>query len=486
MRCLIAAALAASLLPASMTFGAEPLPSQAVPPAKSDEGLTAEQRQWVAKAWRHEKDGWVFLHIEGSPQARGFQHGYLLAREIESTLAATRKVWNYESGMEWSWLVEQAGRIWRGKIDDENLAEIDGIVSGLAAARVAASRNELIAHNGIVELAAYWWPTAKEKLKSQAPTRPREACSAFIATGSATRGGGIVMGHNTMGGYADNDCNFVLDIAPEKGHRILMQSYPGWIHSGTDFFITDAGLIGCETTISGFKGFDESGRPEFSRMRSAAQTAASIEQWCSVMKQGNNGGYANAWLLGDVRSGEIARLELGLRQVAFEKKRDGYFIGANVAEDLKLLRLETSVDETDIRLSAAARRVRWKQLMGQHAGRIDIELARVLLADHYDVFREQDAPGERSLCKHGELEKDPPGGHTPYEPNGTLDAKVVDSAMAKEMSFAARWGSACGTAFDADQFLKAHPQFDWMQGILKSRPARPWTIFRSGETAVGK
>ncbi len=38
-------------------------------------------------------------------------------------------------------------------------------------------------------------------------------------------------------------------------------------------------------------------------------------------------GYANAWLLGDIRSGEIARLELGLKQVAFERKKDGFFLG---------------------------------------------------------------------------------------------------------------------------------------------------------------
>jgi hypothetical protein len=25
-----------------------------------------------------------------------------------------------------------------------------------------------------------------------------------------------------------------------------------------------------------------------------------IEQWCEIVKQGNNGGYANAWLLSDL------------------------------------------------------------------------------------------------------------------------------------------------------------------------------------------
>ena len=76
---------------------------------------------------------------------------------------------------------------------------------------------------------------------------------------------------------------------------------------------------GSETTIGDFKGFDERGILEFVRFRRATQDASSIVEWCEIMKRGNNGGYANAWLLGDVNSGEIARLELGLKYVGFEK-----------------------------------------------------------------------------------------------------------------------------------------------------------------------
>jgi hypothetical protein len=467
-------------LPWPAASGADNSPPAAVQAAVGS-ALTPPQRDILLRAHRHEKHGWIYLHVEGAPADRGFQHGYLLAPEIQDSLSATRHVWRYESGMEWPWLVDKARSMWQGKIDAENLAELDGVAAGLQAAGVASSRDELIAYNGIIELAAYWWPKEKEKSAQSGVNRVRESCSAFVATGSATVGGGIVMGHNTMGGYADNDCNIILDIVPASGHRILMQGYPGWIHSGTDFFITDAGLMGTETTIGGFKGFDENGVPEFARMRRATQDAASIDDWCQIMRRGNNGGYANAWLLGDIRTREIARLELGLQHVAFEKKKDGVFVGSNVAEDVKILRLETSVDETDIRLSSVARRVRWKQLMRRHAGQIDLELAKQLEADHYDVFRQAEYPGERSLCSHGDLEREPAGRRVPFEPSGTVDAKVVDAAMAREMSFAARWGSACGTAFRAREFLEAHPQFDWMEGILKDRPAQPWTVFRAGE-----
>jgi hypothetical protein len=442
--------------------------------------LTDEQQAWLQRAWRFEKNGWLFLHLAGAPQERGFQHGFLLAREIQESLRGERIAWKHHSGMEWSWLVARAKEFFVPAVDPENLAEIDGIVAGLAAAGVLSSREELVAYNGIIELAYYWWPQEKDRLKADRPPEPRKACSAFIATGSATADGRIVLGHNTMGGYATANCNVILDLAPERGQRLLMQGQPGWIHSGTDFFITGAGLVGAETTISGFTGFDTRGIPEFARMRRAAQDATTIDEWCAIMKRGNNGGYANAWLLGDIKTNEIARLELGLKYVAFERTRDGYYLGANVAEDISLLRLETDFRETDIRLSGVARRVRWKQLMRQHAGKIDLEAAKRFEADHYDVYLHREFAGERTLCAHSELVGEPLGRYVPFAPTGTIDAKVVDARLAHDMAFAARWGAACGRAFDAKLFLAARPQFDWMEGLLKSRPSQPWTVFRSG------
>ena len=34
------------------------------------------------KGYRYEKDGWTYLHIEGTPYERGYQHRYLMAPEI--------------------------------------------------------------------------------------------------------------------------------------------------------------------------------------------------------------------------------------------------------------------------------------------------------------------------------------------------------------------------------------------------------------------
>jgi hypothetical protein len=449
-------------------------PAAAVP-APPQAPTAAVAQTWLGKAKRTEDHGWIVVHLEGGAQERGYQHGSLLAAEIREVLRKRRAIWHLETAMDWKWLVDKTRELFTPRVDAENRAEIDGIVQGLASKGVASSRDEIVALNAWLELVWYWWPEELKKLKAAKAPSQRQSCSAFIATGSMTTDGRIVAGHNTWDFYPQADGFVVLDIVPDKGHRIFMQAQPGLVHSDTDFFVTDA-LIGTETTIGGFQGYDDGGIPEFVRMRRATQDASSIDEWCRIMKKGNNGGYANAWLLGDLRTREIARLELGLKNVALEKKRDGFFVGSNVAEDLRIARHETDVNDTDIRDSSVARRVRWHALMREHRGKIDRDLARQFLADHVDSYLKLERPTARTLCGHGELD---PLGYgprgAPYPPMGAYDAKVVDTELGKQLSFDARWGSSCGAAFDADKFLADHPQYERLQGLITSRPSQPWT-----------
>src|SRR5439155_6548279 len=136
---------------------------------------------------------------------------------------------------------------------------------------------------------------------------------------------------------------------------------PGLIHSGDDFAINAAGIVITETTITGFSGYDFNGIPEFVRARKALQYSASIDDVARIFKDGNNGGYANDWLIADTRKNEIASLELGLKNVTLERKTDGYFVGSNFPINAKLAAEETTFDVRDMSLSANARHRRWEQ-----------------------------------------------------------------------------------------------------------------------------
>ena len=79
--------------------------------AEPPSSLTAQQRAWLAKARRFERAGWIYLHVEGEPRERGFQHGYLLAKEIADGLRVTRIEWQHHSSMDWPWLVSRAAAL---------------------------------------------------------------------------------------------------------------------------------------------------------------------------------------------------------------------------------------------------------------------------------------------------------------------------------------------------------------------------------------
>jgi hypothetical protein len=118
--------------------------------------------------------------------------------------------------------------------------------------------------------------------------------------GSYTRDGKVVIAHNNWTEYKEGSrWNIIFDIAPSEGYRILMDGMPGLIHSGDDFGVNSAGLAITETTIGHFTGFDPKGIPEFERARKAMQYAANIDDYARIMEDGNNGGYANTWLIAD-------------------------------------------------------------------------------------------------------------------------------------------------------------------------------------------
>jgi len=200
------------------------------------------------------------------------------------------------------------------------------------------------------------------------------------------------------------------------------------------------------------------------------------------MLDGNNGGYANDWLLGDNKTGEIALFELGLKEHSVRRTMDGYFIGSNFPVDEKLAMVETNFDFSNRGGSPLARKERWEQMVSNAKGNLDAETVKQMEADKYDAFEKREGPNERSLC--GVVERStrgiPEWDWAKFYPGGTVQAKVVDSQMAGKMQFWAAMGHPCGYDVVAAAFLKAHPEYGWMNGILRDMPSRPWTTFTSG------
>lgn len=488
-RVLLPSAILIAVAAAMLSLGASRLDdgaqrAPAVPPRAA-----APNAALMKNASRFEQDRWVYVHLEGSPRQIGYQHGYLLAAEIQDAFHAVSFYDTHRTKRDWNFYRNTARDVLWPHIDSEYREELTGIVEGLKAAGANLDIYDVVALNAFEEVPDYYVPILdKKEAKADAPHLSAPGnCSAFVATGSYTKDHRVVMAHNNWTSVVDGArWRIVFDIVPTHGNRILMDGFPGVIASDDDFGINSNGLAVTETTITQFKGFDPNGKPEFMRARKALQYANSIDDYVRIMLDGNNGGYANDWLLADNKTGEIARFELGLKDHRLWRTKDGYFVGSNFPSDPKLTKEETDFDVNDMSSSPNARHVRWEQLMQQYKGQIDTELAEKFLSDHFDTYQKKEEANERTLCGHVEVSPrgTPQWDWKPFHPGGAVQGKVTDSSMMKQMSFFARRGHPCGGDFLKDPFLKEHPEFAWQAPALTDMKAGPWSQFKSGQTAA--
>ncbi|HUA97948.1 MAG TPA: C45 family peptidase [Terracidiphilus sp.] len=452
---------------------------------------TTDAAALLKGSYKFQEGGWTYVHLQGTPEQIGFQHGYLLAREIEDNVHVYQVTGLHVDKKPWSFFREAAKDVLWPRVEPEYQEELKGIVEGLHAQGSRLDLWDIVALNGDIELSNYYlpWLNAKEGKTGPAQAVAPGKCSAFIATGTATKDGKIVIAHSNWSSYAEGErWTMVFDIVPARGEHFIMDGLPGVITSQDDFGLNAAGLMITETTLPMAKGFDPEGIPEFDRSRKAMQYARSIDEYAAIMRKGNNGGYANSWLIGDRKTGEIGYLELGFHHTPLTKKKDGFFVSSNFAADPLVIRDDTpGFNPNDPESSMNARHIRALEFMKEHYGKLDIALAEAYLSDHYDTYEHRIDAGKRSLCGHEDTS--PVGekvwGDPPFDPAGAVTGKVTDSELAAKMSFIGRAGHPCGESFLVGPFLKAHPQFDWEKPILHDMIAGPWTEFRAGEREPG-
>jgi hypothetical protein len=388
--------------------------------------------------YRYPSAGWIYLHIEGEPYERGYQHGYLMAREIEQYIDRCAAQLDPKSrSTAWNNGRTSANALFLRGFDKEILQEMKGIADGAAAAGARYQNRpvdliDVVTLNTITELgelnsAMPVTPTGLEGIGFKAPhiapepTGGNDHCSAFAACGKATKDGKMVIGHVTWWPLTlAEQTNLMLDVVPTTGHRVLMQSYPGGIQSGTDWYQNDLGVVLTETTIEQ-SPFNVKGTPVAYRARKAIQYGDSIDKVVEHLKTDNNGLYTNEWIIGDARTNEIAMIELGTYRTRLYRSSkndwfagtEGFYWGCNNAKDLNV-RLEYAPDPKwqpqDLPFVPAIRDIKWQQMYQQYKGKIDEGFG-------FTAFRT-----------------------APLVAGSTMDSKVTTSEMASKMMTWALFG----------------------------------------------
>jgi len=442
----------------------------------------------AVNGYKYEKNGWKYISIKGKPRERGYAYGYLCADDF-SKIQKMLKFLMYESyGKSWDFFIEKINDDFYDftkKDFPEMFEEMSGIAEGLNDNGCTTTIKEIIAWNFYMSI-PYWYQstdiTQNSTTQKQIEGGARDKCSAFIAVGNDwTKDGKIVVAHNSFSDFIDGQYAYiVLDVQPDKGARFIMQTSPCWIWSGTDFFVTSKGIIGTETTIGGFIMYEKK-TPIAYRIRKAMQYGNNLDDYINILLENNSGDYANSWLFGDINNNEIMRIELGLQYHNIERTKNGYFIGFNATYDARIRNLECiNQGFFDVRRHQGARMVRLSDLIDKNKGKLNIDVAKKIISDHYDVYLKKNNKSSRTVCSHYELDArefmSAAGRPLPYAPHGALDGFVCDSNMAKKMSICGRYGNSCGTPFIKKDFIKEHRQYEMFGPFLHDRPSQPWTV----------
>ncbi len=492
--------------------------------SSDDEWPIREAVETFGPAYRYPAAGWIYLHIEGKPYERGYQHGHLMAREIPEYLE--RCAAELGSKDHWKDYRTTANALFLRGFDQEILEEMRGIADGAsdAGARWQDRRIDLVdivVANTTVEMGELTWaltatPTGLEGLGPEKPPYANgrrdsvtDHCSAFAATGPATRDGKMVIGHVTWWPLdLAEQTNVMLDIKPASGHRMLIQSYPGGIESGTDWYQNDAGVVLTETTIRQTP-FNVQGTPVAFRARAAIQYSSNIDEVVQHLGTRNNGLYTNEWIIGDAKTNEIAIYDLGTGHTRLWRSSKnqwfgdtpGFYWGDNNAKDLTV-RLEDYSDPQEdayyIPYVPYDRDLAWQDLYRKYRGQIDEQFgflafrtaplvsastmdAKVLTSDmasHLMVWAAIGKPNQREwLPQKWDSAKDDglyPSGYYLFqqEPSASLRAAVQQNETARLTASTESPKNPVQEASDA-------PSFEgrlWKGWLLPATDADTWFV----------
>ena len=407
------------------------------------------------KGYRYNIQGWIYLHIEGDPHERGYQHGYLLANEIVDMLNRWSHTIHFQKTISkiskrvselrynkiaekwWDFCRNQCDKLYWDKFPIEYKQEIIGIVDGVNAKGIKFFEREIdykdiLAMNEMYEfmskldtlrMGIHPIRTLLHQIQKIEPATeniglnefiagffggsPPHHCNGFIATGDATTEGQIVFSHSTICGtstwwwnyYISLRWNVILDVQPNSGNRVIMSSSPGIIWSDEDYYQNDNGIVLLETTVP--QGlFDNKGLPLSVRARMAMQYGNSIDEVVYYLKNRNDGVMNAVWLIGDTKTGEIARFELGYTANAIYRTFDGFYWSANNPMDTRVRLEKFKIDRTYIlnfllwilfkdpgfgywavRYIPTKRDNKFEELGNKYYGEIDTDILKEIMSD---------------------------------------------------------------------------------------------------------
>ena len=289
-------------------------------------------------------NGYLVLHVEGSPEEMGRQHGRLLKPQIQ--------------------------RACRALITDSYAG--DGYDRLIAGAKVMEKfqpeefRRELKALAEAAEI-DYWDCVAMQLFGDVDRGAPADAtdvmqCTSYAAFGPATKTGELIAGRNLdywdsgVGEYAA----ILMHVKPDRGHAFLTVTWAGIINGWT--LMNEKGLVTANNTSGGDCALE--GISTCFLLRKVAQYASTVDEGIAIVEKEPRACGTNMLIAGGSQP-DAAMVEFDHGAVAVRRAERGYVLAANSFRVLHERRLSDSIPFTSSRYAAL------EKLIREHHGSID-------------------------------------------------------------------------------------------------------------------
>ena len=285
---------------------------------------------------------------------------------------------------------------------------------------------------------------------ASAPDSRPEKCSAFLKRS----GGEVILTHNTWQGFLSQTMTMTLAVNDER--MTINASSPGLIASGTDFGYNNKGMMFNETT---HRMAHTEARADrlwiFWRVALAEQFSSSIDDFFRYISLDNSGTYLNGYMLADAKNGETGLVEMSYRCFIYYRSNGGAYTVSSkslegkacsteydaemvTADHLMGINFPASLQVRADLQSTDNRPARRRQFAALLPGVVDVASAKAVIT-HTDPANPLSIFGRWDLG-YGE------SAYPKMIPDGSIDAKVATSAMAR---------SFMGLAGELDSTAKA-------------------------------
>ena len=120
--------------------------------------------------YRFDRGGWKYVHLEGTPEQIGFQHGQLLAAEIADLVNVLKVESKHDTRRDWNFYRDASRKMLWPHIGAEYQQELTGIAKGAQSKGIKLDVWDIVALNGGIELPDYYVPWLNKE-------RARDECT---------------------------------------------------------------------------------------------------------------------------------------------------------------------------------------------------------------------------------------------------------------------------------------------------------------------